>query len=90
MKNVCYYTFSKKVVLQLYIVTSIHGCIHVVPCSPHGGVRLTGSTPGRGTVEICLNGTWGTVCDNYWNIPDAEVVCKQLGYEGHGKILLEK
>ena len=63
--------------------------IHTVPCTPHGGVRLTGSTPGRGTVEICLNGTWGTVCDNYWNIPDAEVVCKQLGYEGHGKILHE-
>ena len=65
-----------------------HGCIHAAPCSPHGGVRLTGSTPGRGTVEICLNGTWGTVCDNYWNIPDAEVVCRQLGYDGHGKILL--
>ena len=64
--------------------------IHAAPCSPHGGVRLTGSTPGRGTVEICLNGTWGTVCDNYWNIPDAEVVCKQLGYEGHGRILHEK
>ena len=41
-------------------------------------------------MEICLNGTWGTVCDNYWTIPDAEVVCKQLGYEGHGKILHEK
>ena len=37
-------------------------------------------------MEICLNGTWGTVCDNYWNIPDAEVVCKQLGYDGNGEI----
>ena len=65
-------------------------CIHTVPCSPHGGVRLTGSTPGKGTVEICLNGTWGTVCDNHWNIPDAEVVCRQMGYEeGNGKIDLQ-
>ena len=64
-----------------------HGHIHAVPCSPHGGVRLTGSTPGRGTVEICLNGTWGTVCDNYWNIPDAEVVCRQLGYVIKGDVM---
>ena len=61
--------------------------IIAVPCSPHGGVRLTGSTPGRGTVEICLNGTWGTVCDNYWNIPDAEVVCRQLGYVIKGDVM---
>ena len=73
----------------LYCVI-LYGHIHTVPCSPHGGVRLTGSTPGRGTVEICVNGTWGTVCDNHWNIPDAEVVCRQLGYDGNGKILHEK
>ena len=82
---------SSKVVVHNYV--SCHNkvvYIHAAPCSPHGKVRLTGSTPGRGTVEICLNGTWGTVCDNYWNIPDAEVVCRQLGYEGHGKILHEK
>ena len=64
--------------------------VHTAPCSPHGGVRLTGSTPGRGTVEICLNGTWGTVCDNYWNTPDAEVVCRQLGYDGNREILHKK
>ena len=39
-------------------------------------------------MEICLNGTWGTVCDNYWNIPDAEVVCRKLGYEGNGEKIL--
>ena len=59
----------------------------LVPCTPEGGVRLTGGDrPGRGTVWVCISGTWSTVCDNYWNIPDARVVCGQLGYNnGKGK-----
>ena len=51
----------------------------------HGDIRLAGtsySTVGR--VEICLNGTWGTVCSNNFDDIDAGVVCKQLGYSPYG------
>ena len=37
-------------------------------------------------MEICLNGVWGSVCDDGWDAIDASVVCQQLGYDG-GKFI---
>ncbi|XP_031568094.1 uncharacterized protein LOC116302847 [Actinia tenebrosa] len=67
-------------------------------------VRLVnGSLSSRGRVEVYYNSQWGTICDDGWDIRDARVVCRMLGYRdaysavgsayfgsGSGKIWLDE
>ena len=51
-----------------------------------GAIRLQGGTTTQGRVEICNRNVWGTVCDDLWGTPDAQVACRQLGFSTTGKI----
>ena len=50
-----------------------------------GDIRLVdGPTQLEGRVEICFNNTYGSVCHDLWGEADAQVVCKQLGFNDSG------
>ena len=47
----------------------------------NGDIRLVdGIIENEGRVEICVNGVWGTICDQGWDKTDAHIACKQLGH----------
>ena len=73
-------------------INSSQICDGVIDCvggEDEQNIRLVGGVlPMEGRVEYCMDGEWGTICDDGWGDNDAKVVCRQLGYETEGKTIL--
>ncbi|XP_073701089.1 galectin-3-binding protein B-like [Garra rufa] len=47
-----------------------------------GNVRLVGDLDSSGRVEVYHDRQWGSVCDDGWDLAEAQVVCRQMGFPG--------
>ena len=71
----------------LYISLSVCTCVYIYLFKHSADgitsdikVRLSGHSNRSGTVELGFYGAWGTICHHDWDIYDANVICRMLGY----------
>ena len=69
-----------------YFIPYVIKTLSIANCgsSVFDSIRLVGGSHYlEGRVEVCINGSWGTVCDDSWDTRDATVACINSGHSVH-------
>uniref|UniRef100_A0A1X7SWV6 SRCR domain-containing protein n=1 Tax=Amphimedon queenslandica TaxID=400682 RepID=A0A1X7SWV6_AMPQE len=69
-----------KMLQFVFLILLLSASVQFTESCTDGSVRLANPSLSYGAVEACTNGSWGSICSDFWNNNDASVVCKQLGY----------
>lgn len=62
-----------------------HAVFYTELCT-NGDIRIVGgSSPSFGRIDMCVDQTWGTICDSSWtDEAAASVICRQQGFSPYG------
>ena len=67
-----------------FFSVNVVSSVVVAECST-GSVRLVnGADKYEGQAQVCVNGVWGTICDNGWDKSDSDAFCGELGFSSYG------
>ena len=73
----------------ILLLLTLHLTSHLFTVCKDWDLRLVhGLTPQEGTVEVCFENNYGSICHDLWNENDAQVVCRQLGFSSENTTAL--
>ena len=87
-KNCCKSLSIQNTIFLRYYVILFYVHISVIACVNGQVMLVNGSTSSEGRVEICYDNTYGTICDDRFDIIDAGIICRQLGYSFNGELII--
>ena len=70
--------FTCYATVAIFFVDCTDGDIQIIPFNSYNKQM--------GRIEVCVKGTWGTVCSDFFDDNDTKVACKQLGYSHLGML----
>ena len=68
--------------MVMIMIVELSVLLSLMSAVPETNIRLVdgGGIPTHGRVEIQINGTWGTICDDGFDQRDAAVICSMMGF----------